>query len=153
MNRYKIKKVGSFPMKKTSWSLLTLLFALMLVLAACGGGDKKEETNKGSDQGTNNSGETADNESNEQEMEEKDMNKFNVDHEENKFFEEAKEFIKEMETEMARGVSNGNSLIKNIAIIGGCMFAGAIVGWGIGRLFSEVIDTTEVVNDETFFKY
>lgn len=55
-------------MKKTSWSLLTLLFALMLVLAACGGGDKKEETNKGSDQGTNDSGENADNESNEQEF-------------------------------------------------------------------------------------
>lgn len=35
-------------MKKQRWALLAMLFALMFVLAACGG-DKKEETNKGTD--------------------------------------------------------------------------------------------------------
>lgn len=102
--------------------------------------------------GFNKENSETENESNEQEMEEKDMSKFNIDNG-NEFAEEVKEHIKEMEEEMEKEVSNGNSLIKNIAIIGGCIFAGAIVGWGIARLFDEVIDTTEVVNDETFFKY
>ncbi|MEC1178828.1 oligopeptide ABC transporter substrate-binding protein [Metasolibacillus meyeri] len=50
-------------MKKQRWALLTMLFALMLVLAACGG-DKKEDAGKGTDGGTTDGGTTTNEETN-----------------------------------------------------------------------------------------
>ncbi|KYG91224.1 oligopeptide ABC transporter substrate-binding protein [Metasolibacillus sp. FSL H7-0170] len=50
-------------MKKQRWALLAMLFALMLVLAACGG-DKNEDAGKGTDTGKTDGGTTTNEEAN-----------------------------------------------------------------------------------------
>lgn len=70
----------------------------------------------------------------------------------NSFVDETINYREEIEKAMNES-SNGDSLWKKIAIIGGCVAAGALAGWGLSKLFDEVIDTTEVVNDDNFFKF
>lgn len=68
------------------------------------------------------------------------------------FVDETINYKEEIEKAMNES-NNGDSLWKKIAIIGGCVMAGALVGWGITKLFDDVFDTTEVVNDDNFFKF
>lgn len=68
------------------------------------------------------------------------------------FVDEAVNYKEEIEKAMNES-ANEDSLWKKIAVVGGCVIVGALAGWGISKLFDDVFDTTEVVNDDNFFKF
>lgn len=59
--------------------------------------------------------------------------------------------VDEMRERMSNVTEEEKGLFKKIAVGIGCVVSGIAIGWGLTRLYDEYVDTTEVINDDTFF--